>query len=333
MPFRFAILGSGTWGSAVALLLARKPDRRVSLWSARARTEADLQSRRNNFENRVGAAFPSEVFFTGDIKLAVAAAELLIVAVPTAYLRETMQRIAGDLPPQKPTLSLVKGVERETFERPSEILQEITGPRPVAVLSGPSHAEEVVRGLPTSLVVASENESLSRQIQQLFSTDRIRVYTNLDVIGVELAGALKNVIAIAAGLCDGLQLGDNAKSALITRGLVEMTRFGVAQGAEPATFAGLAGMGDLIATCISPHGRNRHVGECLARGQPLQEILDAMNMVAEGVTTAQSVHQQSQQLGIAMPITEAVYRILYEGKDPQQALTDLMLRSPKSEAV
>ena len=197
----------------------------------------------------------------------------------------------------------------------------------MAVLSGPSHAEEVSRGLPTSVVAASDDLELARWVQQHFSTDRFRVYTNLDVIGVELAGALKNVIGIAAGISDGLGFGDNAKSALLTRGLVEMARFGVALGAEPQTFFGLAGLGDLITTCVSPHGRNRHVGERLARGERLADILAGMKMVAEGVYTARSVHERATRMGIAMPITAEVYRVLYEDKDPRAAVNDLMVRS------
>ena len=227
--------------------------------------------------------------------------------------------------------ALAKGIENQTFLRPTQVLSQVLGPRPVAVLSGPSHAEEVSRGLPTSVVAASEDMDLAHWVQGHFTTDRFRVYTNLDPLGVELGGALKNVIGIAAGISDGLGLGDNAKSALLTRGLVEMTRFGVALGAEPATFMGLAGLGDLITTCVSRHGRNRHVGELLARGESRERIETGMSMVAEGVYTAQSVHERATQMSIDMPITTEVYRVLYENKDPRRAVTDLMLRSPKEE--
>jgi glycerol-3-phosphate dehydrogenase (NAD(P)+) len=228
-------------------------------------------------------------------------------------------------------LSLTKGIENDTFLRPSQIAAELLGASRVAVLSGPSHAEEVARGLPTSVVVASADAELARDAQAALSTDRFRVYTNLDPVGVELAGALKNIIGLAAGICDGLGLGDNAKSALMTRGLAEMTRFGVAHGAEPATFMGLAGVGDLVTTCVSPHGRNRRVGERLGRGERLDDILASMAMVAEGVYTARSVHDRAARMGLDMPITAEVYRVLYEGKDPRAAVTDLMLRSPKGE--
>jgi glycerol-3-phosphate dehydrogenase (NAD(P)+) len=201
----------------------------------------------------------------------------------------------------------------------------------VAVLSGPSHAEEVSRGLPASVVAASTDLDLARWVQQRFSTDRFRVYTNLDVVGVELGGALKNVIGIAAGIGEGLGFGDNAKSALLIRGAVEMARFGVALGAEHQTFFGLAGLGDLITTCVSRHGRNRHVGERLARGEKLADILASMRMVAEGVYTTRSVHDRAARMGIDMPITAEVYRVLYEGKAPLAAVNDLMVREPRSE--
>ena len=201
----------------------------------------------------------------------------------------------------------------------------------MAALSGPSHAEEVSRGLPTSVVVASNDQELAKWVQERLRGERFRVYTNTDLVGVELGGALKNVIGIAAGISDGLGFGDNTKSALLTRGLAEMARFGVALGADERTFFGLAGIGDLITTCISRHGRNRHVGERLGKGEKLKDILASMKMVAEGVWTTKSVHDEAQQLGIDMPITAEIYRVLYEDKDPRQAVTDLMLREPKGE--
>jgi glycerol-3-phosphate dehydrogenase (NAD(P)+) len=242
-----------------------------------------------------------------------------------------LQRISAALPQDTPLVSLVKGLENHTFRRPTEIALEVLGPRSVAVLSGPSHAEEVARGLPTTLVAASEDLPLARSIQQAFSTERFRVYTNLDLVGVELAAALKNVIGIAAGINDGLGFGDNSKSALLTRGLAEMARFGVALGARADTFWGLAGMGDLITTCISKHGRNRAIGERLARGERLSDIQASTAMVAEGVFTARSVYEKSQRMGLPMPISTEVYRVLYEQKNPRAAVNDLMLRELRSE--
>lgn len=331
MPTQFAILGAGAWGIAVSLLLAQKPDHRVRLWAARPQTAPDLIQRRESRTHLPGVTIPPDILISGDLRESTAGADFLIAAVPTVYLRSTLQPVAGQLPEGCPMLSLAKGLERETFLRPTEILRQLTGSRDLAVLSGPSHAEEVSRGLPTSVVVASENLSVARRIQQAFSTERFRVYTNLDLVGVELAGALKNVIGIAAGVCDGLQLGDNAKAALLTRGLVEMSRFAVAQGAEPQTFYGLAGVGDLITTCMSRHGRNRHVGERLARGESLPKILSTMTMVAEGVYTTESVHQRAGRMGLVMPITAAIHKILHEDKSPREIVTELMLRSPKDE--
>jgi glycerol-3-phosphate dehydrogenase (NAD(P)+) len=331
MPTHCTILGAGAWGTAVALVLARKAEHRVTLWSARPESARAWHARRENVDLLPGVVIPPAVVLTADIREAVADADLLVAAVPTLYLRPTLERVAGALPANVPMLSLVKGLENETFLRPTEVLRQVTGPRRLAVLSGPSHAEEVSRGLPATVVVASGDLDLARWIQQGFTTERFRVYTNLDVVGVELAGALKNVIGIAAGISDGLGLGDNAKAALLTRGLAEMTRFGVAHGAEPQTFAGLAGMGDLITTCMSRHGRNRHVGERLARGEKLKDILCTMKMVAEGVNTARSVYQRATRMGVSMPISMAVYEILYEDKDPRAAVSELMLREPTSE--
>jgi len=327
----FAILGAGAWGTAIALVLAQDSNHHVSLWSARPEHARALEECRENVRLLPGVPIPPAVRLTTNIHEAASRADLLIAAVPTVYLRATLERVAPAIPAGKPVLSLAKGVEIGTFCRPTEILLQVLGRRPVAVLSGPSHAEEVGRGQPTSVVAASEDLDLARWVQQHFSTDRFRVYTNLDMVGVELAGALKNIIGIAAGIGEGLGFGDNARAALLTRGLVEIARFGVALGAEHQTFWGLAGMGDLITTCMSRHGRNRHVGERLARGEKLTDILPTMTMVAEGVYTTRSVHDRADKMGIPMPIASEVYRVLYENKDPRAAVNDLMLREPTSE--
>jgi glycerol-3-phosphate dehydrogenase (NAD(P)+) len=249
------------------------------------------------------------------------------------YLRETILRILPALRQDVPVLSLAKGMEIGTFMRPSEILRQMLGSPRVAVLSGPSHAEEVSRGCPTTVVAASLDGDFARWIQQCLGTERFRVYTNVDVVGVELAGALKNIMGLAAGIGDGLELGDNSKAALLTRGLVEMARFGVALGAEQQTFFGLAGLGDLITTCVSRHGRNRRVGERLARGEKLADILASTSMVAEGVYTTRSVHEKAARMGIELPITSEIYQVLYQDKDPLTAVNDLMLREPTSERI
>jgi glycerol-3-phosphate dehydrogenase (NAD(P)+) len=331
MRTSFVILGDGAWGTAIALLLAQNPRHRVVLWSAREDNARILHERRENVRLLPGIPIPENVELTSDVVHAAAGADLWVAAVPTVYLRDTLQRVRPLLRPGPPVLSLAKGLEVGTFLRPTEILTEILGVERTAVLSGPSHAEEVSRGLPTSVVAASRDPELARWIQTHFSTDRFRVYTNPDPVGVELAGALKNVIGVAAGISDGLGFGDNAKSALLARGLVEITRFGVALGAEARTFAGLAGLGDLITTCASRHGRNRRVGERIGQGERPADVLSAMVMVAEGVYTARSVHERAVRMEVDMPITAEVYRVLYEGKDPRTAVNDLMLRSPKGE--
>jgi glycerol-3-phosphate dehydrogenase (NAD(P)+) len=331
MSTSFAILGDGAWGTALALLLAGRPGHRVTLWSAREENGRILRERRENVRLLPGVPIPESIHLTTDGREAVDSADLWVAAIPTVYLRGTLQRIASEARTGPPVVSLAKGLENETFLRPTQIVTQVLGVERVAVLSGPSHAEEVSRGLPTSVVAASAEEDLARHVQQIFTTERFRVYTNSDLIGVELAGALKNVIGLAAGICVGLDFGDNTLAALMTRGLVEMTRFGVALGAEPQTFSGLAGLGDLITTCVSRHGRNRRVGERVGRGEKPADVLASMAMVAEGVYTARAVHDRARQMGVDVPITTEVYRVLYEGKDPRAAVSDLMLRTPKGE--
>jgi glycerol-3-phosphate dehydrogenase (NAD(P)+) len=333
MPTTFAVLGSGAWGTTVALLLARNPAHRVRLWCTRPESATALRGRRENTRFLPGVPLPDSLELTDDIAHAAAGADLWVAGIPTVYLRPTLKRAGPPRPGATPVLSLAKGIEIATFKRPTEILAEMLGTDRLAVLSGPSHAEEVSRGLPTSVVAASTDLALASQVQQWFSTDRFRVYTNRDVLGVELAGALKNVIAIAAGICDGLKCGDNAKAALLTRGIVEMARFGVSLGADQETFFGLAGIGDLITTCSSQHGRNRRVGERLAAGEKLEPILGSTAMVAEGVYTAKSVYERTRATGVEMPIVSEVYRVLYEGKSPRDAVTALMLRPVKLEGA
>ena len=294
--------------------------------------QADEISRsRENRRLLPGVHLPEQIAVTADITVAVAGADLLVVAVPTAYLRTSLAGLAAALPAKRPVVSVVKGIENGTFLRPSQIIREVLGDRDVAVLCGPSHAEEFARRLPASVVVAGDNPAFLHEAQALFTTDRFRVYTNRDVVGVELAAALKNVVAIAAGICDGLRYGDNAKAALLTRGIVEITRFGVALGAQAETFSGLAGIGDLITTCFSGYGRNRRVGERLGQGARLPDILAEIHGVAEGVTTCKSVYDQARLKDIEMPIGTEVYRVLFEGKSPVAATDSLMLRPPRAE--
>lgn len=331
MAVRIAVLGSGAWGISVARLLAQKPEHQVSLWSWRPELTAELRTTRENQRVLPGVRITESVELESEMAKCVANCDLCVSAVPTVYLRSTLEKEKPKLPATTPVLSLSKGVENRTFRRPTEILNELLGTERLAVLSGPSHAEEVARGMPASVVAASSDLALAEWVQTLFNSDRFRVYTNQDVVGVELAAALKNVIAIAAGIGDGLQFGDNAKSALVTRGLVEMARFGVAQGADVATYSGLAGMGDLMTTCFSRHGRNRMVGERLAKGEKLGDILSSTEKVAEGVYTAKSVFEKSKHMGIELPIVNEVYAVLYEDKSPRAAVEALMQRTPMPE--
>jgi glycerol-3-phosphate dehydrogenase (NAD(P)+) len=325
------ILGSGAMATACSMLLAEHAGQSVAIWARNEEYARDIQTSRENKRLLPGVRIPDAVTVTADIDVALEGADFLVLAIPTKYVREVLTRLAPALAADQPVISVVKGIENATFLRPSQIVTDVLGDRPVVALCGPSHAEEIARGLPAIVVAASENLPLARQVQAMFSTDRFRVYTNPDLVGVELAGALKNVIAIAAGTCDGLGYGDNAKAALMTRGIVEITRFGEAFGAEAATFNGLAGIGDLITTCVSPHGRNRGLGERLGRGETLDEITDSLPTIAEGVNTTISVVGMAAEHGIEMPITQEVYEVLFEGKSPAEATTSLMLRPPREE--
>ncbi len=329
---RVAILGAGGMGTALALLFARR-GLAVQLWARDPGDAAAIARSRVNARHLPGAILPPEVGVTSNACDATAAADLMVAAIPSAYLRATLAGLADRVPAGVPVLSVVKGIEVETLARPSRIIVEAMGPRPVAILSGPSHAEELARGLPASVVVAGEDDRLNADVRDALNGGAFRVYTNPDAVGVELAGAMKNVLGIAAGICDGLGFGDNAKAALLTRGLVEMARFAVDQGARPSTFYGLAGVGDVVTTCYSPFGRNRAVGEKIGRGATLAEALAGTRDVAEGVTTARSVHEQARARGVEMPITREVYRVLYEGKDPRAAVAELTLRPPKVETL
>jgi len=330
-----AIIGAGGWGTALGILLHDKFSReasacRVRLWSYEQQTVDEIRARRQNVRFLPGMAVPREIELGCDLAWAVEHADLVVLASPS----HTMRAVCGQLPRLSvPVVSVAKGLENETHRRMSEVIAEQQPDAPLAVLSGPSHAEEVARGVPTAVVAASHDRALASLVQRTFMTNRFRVYTNDDVIGVELGGALKNVIAIAAGIADGLGLGDNAKAALVTRGQAEMARMGAALGARRETFFGLSGIGDLIVTCFSKWSRNRGVGERLGRGESLQEILASMVMVAEGVRTAKAARQLVQALGVEAPITTEVCCVLYDGKLPKQALNDLMTREAKSETI
>lgn len=324
------VLGDGGWGSCLAVLLGTQGCR-VTLWGAFPEYVEQVRRTRENVKFLPGVPIPPAVELTSDLQQALDEPEVTVVAVPSQYLRAVLQRCAAGPWERTVVVSVVKGIEPGSLQRMSELILSVLPVRRLAVLSGPSLSYEVARGLPTTVVAASENASLARQVQELFTTERFRVYTSPDVAGVELGGALKNVIAIACGAADGLGFGANTKAALVTRGLVEMARLGVAMGARAETFSGLSGLGDLVTTCFSPHSRNRRLGEQLGQGVPLGDAVRGTEQVAEGVTTAKSAHALARKHRVEMPITAAVYQVLYEGKPPQQAVRDLMLREPKPE--
>ena len=328
---RVAVLGDGGWGTALACLLVHN-GHDVCLWSAFPEHARELVTRRENARYLPGVPLPDALRVEADPFAAGEHAEVCVSAVPTQYLRGVVERFEDALDGRTPIVSATKGLEIESFRRPTEILREVLGERSVAALSGPSHAEEVARGLPASVVAASTDRATAELAQSLFNGETFRVYTSDDPIGVELGGALKNVIAIAAGISDGLGLGDNAKAALVTRGVVELARFGRSQGARPETFFGLAGLGDLVTTCCSAHSRNRAVGERIGRGETLEAILADMRMVAEGVWTTRALFGPEAEGRLQdMPIAEQVHAILFEGREPREAVSTLMARAPAAE--
>jgi glycerol-3-phosphate dehydrogenase (NAD(P)+) len=328
---RVAILGAGGMGTALAVLFGRVVGD-VRLWSRDCDHTSALIRTRVNERHLPGVVLSEEIVVTSSAAAAGDGADLIVAAVPTSYLRATLNALANELPSATPVLSVVKGIEYGSFSRPSQIIEQALGPRPIAVLSGPSHAEELARGLPASVVVSGKTRSLNDLIRDVLSHEAFRVYTSTDPLGVELAGALKNILGIAAGICDGLAIGDNGKAALLTRGLVEIARLGVHLGARLETFYGLAGVGDVVTTCYSPYGRNRSVGERIGRGEAVEHVLSSMVNVAEGVPTTRSVHSLALERRVEMPITAELYQVLFEGKSPRAAVGDLMARAPKVES-
>jgi len=328
-----AVLGAGSWGTTLAILLADN-SHEVTLWSYRDDTTKTINERRENPEFLPGIGIPETVRATGDLHEAVAHARVIVAAVPSQFLRS----VVTDLKPLHSedllVVNVAKGIENRTLMTMSEMLHDTLpdlDPSRIATLSGPSHAEEVSRKIPTTVVAASTNPGTAQMVQRIFMTPYFRVYASTDLRGVELGGALKNVIAIAAGIIDGANLGDNTKAAVMTRGIAEIARMGVALGAHVRTFSGLSGIGDLMVTCMSRHSRNRHVGVEIGKGKKLPEILAGMVMVAEGIATTQSAYELAVKLGVEAPIITEVHKILFEGKDPLVACHDLMTRDPKGE--
>ena len=319
------VIGAGSWGLALARLLEGN-GHDVHLWCREEDGPDQLRDTRLSPCYLPGVRLPEHIRVSRDLH---PDPDMAVLAVPSHAMGAVIKM--HPFPARTIRISVAKGIENDSLLRMSEVIQAVSGQSPVVALSGPSHAEEVARDLPTSVVVAAPDQNVAATVQDAFMGKSFRVYTSPDIVGVELGGALKNVIAIASGVCDGFGLGDNAKAALITRGLAEIARLGTAMGGDPLTFAGLSGMGDLIVTCASRHSRNRAVGEQIAAGKTLDEITAGTPMIAEGVRTTRSAVALAQRHGIEMPITEQVHRVLFEGADPRAAVEILMLREPKPE--
>lgn len=327
---RIAVIGAGSWGTALAKVLGEN-GHHVTVWARRPELAAALAAQHRSPDYLPGIVLPEALHFTANLAEATREANFILLTTPSHGLREVLQPLRS-LPTTATVISTVKGIETDTLLRMSQIITALVA-APVVVLSGPNLAVEVANQIPTATVVASADLAAAKAVQDIFKNRYFRVYTDHDVTGVELGGALKNIIALAAGIVDGVGFGDNTKAALMTRGLVEITRLGAKLGADPLTFAGLSGMGDLFVTCMSRKSRNRHVGEEIGKGRKLQGILNEMMMVAEGVRTTQAAYQLAQQHGVEMPITSEVYQVLFENKDAKQAVYALMTREAKREKL
>lgn len=331
MAMKIGVLGGGSWGTTLSILLYEK-GLSIKIWEFSDEQVAIINQKRENVRFLPGIFIPEEIEITSCLEDVVKEAEVIVIAIPSQVVREVVKQVSPMITTDVVIVSAVKGLEISTMKRISEVIKEyFPAEVKVGVISGPSHAEEVSRKIPTAVVSSAQDEKTAKFIQDIFLTPNLRVYTNTDLVGVELGGALKNIIAIAAGISDGLGLGDNTKAALITRGLVEIIKIGRILGAKESTFLGLSGLGDLVVTCTSKYSRNRHLGEMIGQGSLLEDALDSMVMVAEGVPTTKAAYELAKKLDIELPITNEVYKVLFEVKDPKQAVNDLMLRSAKAE--
>jgi glycerol-3-phosphate dehydrogenase (NAD(P)+) len=329
MSMQVAVIGGGSWGTTVAHLCAKNVP--TTLWARREDVAIEVRDQHRNSAYLEGFDLTPALHATASLEEAVGAADLLVMGVPSHGMRETAKELASFLRPWVPVVSLSKGLEQGTLLRMTEVLAEELPGHPHGVLTGPNLAKEILAGDAAASVIAMEDTTIAEALQEVFSTDLFRVYTNHDVVGCEVAGALKNVIAIASGMADGLGTGDNTRAAVITRGLAELSRLGCAMGGEPQTFSGLAGMGDLIATCISTQSRNRYVGEQLGKGRKIDEIIDEMSMVAEGVKTSKVVMELAERHRVDLPIAASVYGVVHEGMPATDAYRGLLGRNVRSE--
>lgn len=327
---KVAVIGSGSWGTAIGIHLSKK-NIDVHIWSNDPNQIEELNSKRESPNYLPGIKIPQEIIFTSELEDCLKDAEFVVIAVPSHVVREVAKNISSYLNDSQIIINVAKGIENVTSLTMSQVISEEISNNKVVVLYGPSHAEEVAREIPTTIVSACTDIETSKKVQDLFMAPTFRVYTNTDVIGVEIGGSVKNVIALCAGISDGLGFGDNTKAALMTRGLAEMSRIGVAMGANPATFAGLSGVGDLIVTCTSMHSRNRRCGILIGQGKTLVEAQAEVFMVVEGVTTTKAAYELAKKYNVSMPITEQAYEVLFNNKNPREAVFDLMIRDKKDE--
>ncbi|MFL2936873.1 MAG: NAD(P)H-dependent glycerol-3-phosphate dehydrogenase [Myxococcota bacterium] len=329
MKLKVAVLGGGSWGTTVATLASHNSP--TTLWVRDQSLAETMRTEHENPNYLPGIKLPEDLGVTAQLGHAVKKADVIVMAIPSHGFRSVLEELKGDVPPSIPVISLSKGLEEKSLLRMTEIIRQVLPGHPFGALTGPNLAGEIMGGQAAASVIAMNNANHAKTIQSLFASGLYRVYTNSDVIGCEIGGALKNVIAIAAGMGDGVGVGDNTKAAVITRGLSELTRLGVAMGAEPQTLAGLAGMGDLVATCTSRQSRNRHVGEQLGRGRPIADIVSEMRMVAEGVKTCGVVMELSKKYNVAMPIAREVHGAVHEGRTALQAYRGLVRTKAGSE--
>jgi glycerol-3-phosphate dehydrogenase (NAD(P)+) len=329
---KIAVIGAGSWGTALAILLRNKGCK-ISLWARNPEFAQELQDTKENRKYLPGVKFPEGILVSPDLEETVQNSNIVLLVVPSKAVRSTAKALSNIIKENQVIVNAAKGIERESLKLMSQVISEEIPhlSERIVALSGPNHAEEVSRGMPSATVVAAKDLHIARYVQEAFISPTFRVYRNDDLLGVEIAGALKNVIAIDAGASDGLGFGDNTKAALLTRGLAEIGRIGVAMGANPLTFAGLAGIGDLIATCTSTHSRNRMVGYELAKGRSLEEILSGMSMVAEGVGTTEAAVGLAKKYGIEVPLISATYNVLFNKQNLRESVLGLMLRDPKHE--
>ena len=328
---KVGVVGAGSWGTALALVL-EKNGHQVTLWSSRETKAEELNRLRENIDKLPGVKLPEGIEITADIETAVKEKELVVLGVPSLYIRSTAAKMAPYMEEGQIIVNVSKGIEDGSLYTMTEVILDEIPNADVAVLSGPSHAEEVSRHIPTTVVAGAKTRKTAEKIQNIFMNETFRVYTSPDMQGIEVGGALKNVIALAAGVCDGLGFGDNTKAALITRGIVEMSRLGIAMGGYQETFSGLAGMGDLIVTCASKHSRNRKAGYLIGQGYSMQEAMDEVKMVVEGVHSAKAALKLADKYYVRMPIIEQVNAVLFDGKSATEAVRDLMIRDGKTES-